>query len=157
MTLFATEIKNGNYRIEAADELGTYGCPSCNAEYFNVPQGSKKMLDALRQEIQTVTSPSLRNQAESFCSQLSLGIVNFNIQDSLPEFCISKDEDEFYLEWIFDYYRFGFDFYTEELHSGWFVTIKQEGKPYRYHAEFNNNYSSVIKFALSVIGGIHEQ
>lgn len=109
------------------------------------------MMDALRQEIKSIESPVIRNQVESLCSQISVGLIRLDVQDTLPEFHIVKEDDEFYMEWIFDFYRFGFDFYEDESRSGWFVTIRQDGAPYRNHGKFNNDYRSVVEFALRIV------
>lgn len=149
MATIGNEVSS--YKLISINDLGTVGCPSCNAECFYVPQGSRHMMDALRQEIRLIESPAIKNQVESLCSQISAGLIRFDIQDTLPKFHIVKEDDEFYMEWIFDFYRFGFDFYEDESRSGWFVTIKQDGTPYRNHAKFNNDYRSVVEFALRII------
>ncbi len=151
MTITTTRNDISDYKLISIDNLGTVGCPSCNAECFYVPQGSRHMMDALRQEIKSIESPVIRNQVESLCSQISVGLIRLDVQDTLPEFHIVKEDDEFYMEWIFDFYRFGFDFYEDESRSGWFVTIRQDGAPYRNHGKFNNDYRSVVEFALRIV------
>lgn len=151
MTLTASDRSIADYKPVPVDNLGTVGCPLCNAECFYIPQGSRHMMDALRQEMSSIMSPAIRNQVGSLCSQISAGLIRFDIQDTLPDFHIEKDDDEFYMEWIFDFYRFGFDFYEDESRSGWFVTIRQNGAPYRNHSKFNNDYRSVVEFALRII------
>ncbi len=134
------------------DDPGTTGCPACNRECLYVPSGAQDVIKKLYSDMSEIQNDSLRQQVESFCSCLSAGLARFGIESTLPVFYTVYEDDEFYLEWIFDYYRFGFDFYEEDNNSAWFVVMKQADDVFRFNAKFDGDYRKAVYYALSVIG-----
>lgn len=133
-------------------DSGTMGCSSCNMNCIYIPSGSQDAIRNLRFRMVKISTDSIRRQVESFCSCLSAGIIRYGIDDTLPEFYIISEEDEFYLEWIFDYFRFGFDFCDDPQLSGWFILMKQNDGIFRFNSEFKGDYRKAVDYALSVIG-----
>lgn len=131
---------------------GTVGCLTCNRSCLYVPSGAQEVIKKLHSDMPKIHTDSLRRQVEAFCSCLSSALANYRIESPLPVFFQSSEDDEFYLEWIFDYYRFGFDFYDDERDSAWFVVMKQANGTFRFNSHFDGDYRKAIDYALSVIG-----
>ena len=133
-------------------DSGTMGCSSCNMNCIYVPSGSQKAIRKLRFDMTGIETDSIRRQVESFCSCLSTGIVKYAIDGTLPEFYTIIEDDEFYIEWIFDYFRFGFAFCDDSQQSGWFILMEQDDGMFRFNTRFNGDYRDAVDYALSVIG-----
>lgn len=138
------------YRMQ--QDPGTIGCSVCNRNCLYVPSGTQEVIKKLHSGMLGIQTESLRCQVEAFCSCLSSALVKYGIESPLPVFFQTSEDDEFYLEWIFDYYRFGFDFYDDERDSAWFVVMKQRDGTFRFHSHFDGDYRKAIDYALTVIG-----
>ena len=142
----------GRYsRIEHGLDSGTTGCLCCNSNCIYVPSGAQNVLKQLKAGTANIKDDVLKRQVEAFCSCLASGLVNSKIEITLPEFYLIEEADEFYLEWIFDYYRFGFDFFNNKEESGWFVLMKQDEGMFRFNSKFNDDYRKAVDYALAVI------
>lgn len=138
-------------KIEHIPDSGTAGCLCCNSNCIYVPSGAQNVLKQLKTDMASIKEDRLKRQVEAFCSCLASGLMNSKIEGTLPEFYLITEDDEFYLEWIFDYYRFGFDFFNDEKESAWFVLMKQDEGMFRFNSKFNNDYRKAIDYALAVI------
>lgn len=94
----------------------------------------------------------IRQQVISFCSNLSAGLLQYDVDTDLPELYTSYEDGEFYIEWIFDYYRFGFIFTEDSTHSGWYALMDlDDGDIFRFNAPFEGTYRNAIDYTLTVI------
>lgn len=149
-----TPVMEG-YTISGNEIAGTLGSLACNGGCDYVPSVVQKVIKKLHADIERAPTESIRWQVETFCSCLSAGLSRYGIDFTLPEFFLVVEEDEFYLEWIFDYYRFGFDFFDKEEHSGWFAIVDRGDDMFRFNARFDGDYRKAIEYALSFISGNH--
>lgn len=117
-----------------------------------IPPGSQDVISKLMSGMMDIGSSSIRIQVESFCSCLSEAIVGHHIVRRLPEFYMIHDDDEFYLEWIFDRFRFGFDFDEDPRLSGWFVLMKCGNGMFSFNAGFGGNHVDAVDCVLRIIG-----
>lgn len=74
-------------------------------------------------------------------------------RDVFTEVLLHQEDDEFYLEWIFDNFRFGFDFFEDESQSGWFIVMGGGDEMFRSGSTFDGDYSRAVRYALDVIAG----
>ncbi|MDO5861918.1 MAG: hypothetical protein Q4Q58_03900 [Thermoplasmata archaeon] len=141
-----------DYTLSLSKDQGTIGCTSCNMNCIYIPSGAQDVIKSLHRDMLAAKTESLRRQVEAFCSCLSSGMLKYRIDWALPQFMLDIDDEEFYIEWIFDYYRFGFDFYDDDSRSGWFALVEQQGDDFfRFHSKFNNDYRKAVDYALTII------
>ncbi|MDO5862164.1 MAG: hypothetical protein Q4Q58_05175 [Thermoplasmata archaeon] len=138
--------------MKPGTDAGTEECMSCDTSRIDMPTAVRELLGELQKAIDETSVDTLRTQVESFYSCLSSGLAGFDLGAGLPRFYITQDDEEFYLEWIFDFCRFGFDFYTEPSDSGWFALIRTDGDFHRHNSKFNGDYREAVDYALAVIG-----
>ena len=141
----------GHYTDIINENDNTCGCSVCNKSCIYTPSIYKEAIHSLRTKISKIESDSIISQASLFCDTLSDGLTRFDINHKLPEMIAINEPDEFYLEWIFDYYRFGFVFLEDASESGWFVLIKQENDTYRHNTKFHGDYRKAVDCALLTI------
>lgn len=137
--------------IQPQQDLWTAGYPPYSRNLSYVPSGSPEVTKKLLSDISEIHSVSLKHQAEAFYAYLSAGIHEHGLLSALPVFYTVMEDDEFYLEWIFDRCRFGFDFYENERDSGWFMVMEQIDGTSRFHSRFNGDYHKAVEYALFVI------
>lgn len=112
-----------------------------------------QIIGNLRSDLLQVDNDPIRHQVEGFCHTLSSESHHVMAEMPLPEFCSIREDDEFYLEWIFDDFRFGFDFFEDESQSGWFIVMGGGDEMFRSGSTFDGDYSGAVRYALDVITG----
>lgn len=142
---------NNYSRIEHDLDSGTTGCICCNSNCIYVPSGAQNVLKQLKANMSSIKEDALKRQIGAFCSCLASGLVSRKIGIALPEFYLITEDGEFYVEWVFDYYRFGFDFFDDEKESAWFVLMEQDDGMFRFNSKFNGDYRKAVDYALTVI------
>lgn len=107
----------------------------------------------LLSDMKYAATDSIRIQVDGFVSCLfnRLSVFDDGINQPLPEFYVMHDEEEFYMEWIFDYFRFGFDFFDSEEDSGWFIVMRDDAGTSTFRSKFHGDYLKPVDYALSVI------
>lgn len=148
-------LENYVTMIDSDDYTG--GCFGCNGCCIYVPTINQKVIRKLGSEISHIESQSIMMQVLAFCDTLSKALIKAEISYSLPEMLTIAETDEFYLEWIFDYYRFGFDFLEDGSNSGWFVLIKKGDDTYRFRSRFDWDYRKAVDCAITTIKGENVQ
>lgn len=102
-------------------------------------------------------SESVSRQFREFCGCLGEGLRGIGYYGELPPFHLTSEEDELYMEWIFDGCRFGFDFYEDPVDSGWFVLRKDGNGMHRRHSKFGGSYDEAVKAVTDFLEGLRSR
>lgn len=126
---------------------------NCNKTCIYAPNSAQSVIKDLCKHIHLISDNVICDQVSTFCDCLSAGMIKFGIEQELPKFNIDIDDDETYLEWTFNFFKFGFLFCSDKIESGWFIIIvKDEDDTFRFNSHFNSKYYDVIEYVLKYIG-----
>ena len=112
------------------------------------------LIDKLKQDIICIESQSIRVQVSEFIDVFYEMMMKAQVDHPLPEMLVIREPDEFYLEWMFDNCRLGFDFLEDSDYSGWFILIRREEDMYRSRSKFNRDYHKAVDFVIAMIVGL---
>lgn len=112
-----------------------------------------QIIENLRSDLLQADNDPIKNQVEGFCHTLLSESHHVMAEMPLLEFCPIREDDEFYLEWIFDNFRFGFDFFEDESQSGWFIVMGGGDEMFRSGSTFDGDYGGAVRYVLDVIAG----
>lgn len=133
--------------------IGTSGYYSLDRNCIYAPSIAQDSMMKLLSDMRHAATDSIRMQVGGFVSCLfsRLSVFDNRINQPLPELYVMHDEEEFYMEWIFDYFRFGFDFFDSEEDSGWFIVMRDDAGTSTFRSKFDGDYLKPVDYALSVI------
>jgi len=86
-----------------------------------------------------------------FCDDLSDYLTHNNVTAGLPPMHFEEDEDSVYFEWIFDKFRFGFQFSDKDGKSEWFLVSMVGDKPDRIRSLYKRR--ATIGYVMAYVEG----
>ena len=127
--------------------------PGCSGACIYIPDTAyKELVSRICVRIGDVADTEIRMQVRGFCSALSAELVGFQPGIAIEPMFVDVRDDETYLEWMFDNFRFGFSFRHDIADSYWFLVAKdpREGSR-RFRGDFKAGFIQPVRYALDYI------
>lgn len=129
--------------------------PGCNGACIYIPDTTyKSVVSGICSRIEDIKDVEIRMQVSGFCSALSGGLMELQPGIDVSPMYVEIQDDEAYLEWIFDNFRFGFSFHHNISESYWFLVAKDSRESSRrFRGDFNAGFVEPVKYVLDYIRG----
>ena len=99
-----------------------------------------------------IRDPEIALQIHGFCGVLNDELMRFQLGMMIDTMYVEVREDEAYLEWIFDNFRFGFSFHHDVGESYWFLVERDPTESSRrYKGDFKAGFVEPVRYVLDYI------
>ncbi len=127
--------------------------PGCNGACIYIPDTTyKSVVSEICARIEDIQDVEIGMQVRGFCSALSAGLVKLQPGIDVSPMYVEIQDDEAYLEWIFDNFRFGFSFHHNGTDSYWFLVARDSRESSRrFRGDFNAGFARPVKYVLDYV------